>query len=44
MGLSKVLQLAGGYEYLVGLCGTGGANWTNNDWGVTTALVFVPQG
>jgi Collagen triple helix repeat (20 copies) len=43
MGLSKVLQLAAGYEYLVGMCGTGGANWTNNDWGATTALVFLPQ-
>jgi hypothetical protein len=44
MGLSKVLQLAAGYDYFVGLCGTGGPNWTNNDWGATTALVFVPQG
>jgi hypothetical protein len=43
MGLSKVLQLAGGFQYNVGMCGTGGANWTNNDWGTTTALVFEQQ-
>jgi hypothetical protein len=43
MGLSKVLQLAAGYQYNVGMCGTGGANWTNNDWGTTTALVVLPQ-
>lgn len=39
MGLSKVLQVPTG-QYTVGMCGTGGANWTNNDWGTTTALVF----
>jgi hypothetical protein len=39
MGLSKVLQLPPG-QYLVGLCGTGGAGWNNNDWGTTSALVF----
>ena len=42
MGLSRTLQLATG-QYLVGLCGTGGTGWNNNDWGSTTALVFVPQ-
>jgi hypothetical protein len=42
MGLSKVLLLAPG-EYLVGLCGTGGSGWNNNDWGTTSALVFNPQ-
>jgi Collagen triple helix repeat (20 copies) len=42
MGLSKVLQLAPG-QYLVGMCGTGGAGWNNNDWGTTSALVFTPQ-
>jgi hypothetical protein len=40
MGLSKVLQLAAG-QYTVGMCGTGGAGWNNNDWGTTTALVFM---
>lgn len=39
MELSKVLQLPTG-QYSVGMCGTGGANWTNNDWATTTALVF----
>jgi len=39
MGLSKVLTLSVG-QYSVGMCGTGGAGWTNNDWGTTTALVF----
>jgi hypothetical protein len=43
MGLTKVLQLAAGFDYNVGMCGTGGANWTNNDWGTTTALVLFPQ-
>jgi anthranilate phosphoribosyltransferase len=42
MGLSKVLQLAPG-QYLVGMCGTGGAGWNNNDWGTTSALVFKQQ-
>ena len=42
MGLSKVLQLSPG-QYQVGMCGTGGAGWGNNDWGTTTALVFTPQ-
>jgi hypothetical protein len=40
MGLSKVLQLAPG-QYLVGMCGTGGTGWNNNDWGTTSALVFT---
>ena len=42
MGLSKVLQLAPG-QYSVGMCGTGGAGWNNNDWGTTSALVFTQQ-
>ncbi len=42
MGMSKVLELAVG-EYKVGLCGTGGAYWTHNEWGATTAFVFTPQ-
>jgi hypothetical protein len=42
MGFSRILALAVG-QYSVGLCGTGGANWTNNDWGSTTALVFEAQ-
>ncbi len=42
MGLSRILQLPPG-EYLVGLCGTGGTGWNNNDWGTTTALVFTEQ-
>ncbi|HKH16975.1 MAG TPA: hypothetical protein VKA57_05565 [Solirubrobacteraceae bacterium] len=42
MGMSKVLTLPVG-QYHVGMCGTGGPNWTNNDWGTTTALVFTPQ-
>ena len=42
MGLSKVLQLSpSANPYLVGMCGTGGASWTNNDWGTTSALVFT---
>jgi hypothetical protein len=40
MGINKVLALAPG-EYQVGLCGTGGAGWVNNDWGTTTALVLT---
>ena len=39
MGLNKVLQLSAG-QYLVGMCGTGGAGWNNNDWGTTSALVL----
>ena len=42
MGLSKVLQLSPG-QYTVGMCGTGGAGWNNNDWGTTSALVFTQQ-
>ena len=42
MGLSKVLQLSP-RQYLVGMCGTGGAGWSNNDWGTTSALVFTQQ-
>jgi Collagen triple helix repeat (20 copies) len=41
MGLTKMLQLPPG-QYLVGLCGTGGSGWTNNDWGTTSALVLQP--
>jgi hypothetical protein len=42
MGMSKVLQLAPSPSpYVVGLCGTGGAGWNNNDWGMTTALLFT---
>jgi hypothetical protein len=40
MGLNRVLQLAAG-QYIVGMCGTGGAGWNNNDWGTTSALVFT---
>jgi hypothetical protein len=41
MGLTKVLQLPPSPNpYLVGMCGTGGAGWNNNDWGTTSALVF----
>jgi hypothetical protein len=39
MGMSRILELLPG-EYEVGLCGTGGAGWNNNDWGTTTALVI----
>src|SRR5262245_58523555 len=39
MGVTKVLQLAAGFNYSVGMCGTGGANWTNNDWGQTSVFV-----
>jgi hypothetical protein len=39
MGMSYILQVPAG-KYQVGLCGTGGPGWTNNDWGTTTALVF----
>jgi hypothetical protein len=42
MGLSKVIELPVG-QYQVGMCGTGGANWTHNEWGTTTALVFTQQ-
>jgi hypothetical protein len=40
MGMSRVLQLTPG-QYTVGLCGTGGAGWNNNDWGTTSVLVFT---
>lgn len=39
MGINRVLTLAPG-AYRVGMCGTGGIGWTNNDWGTTTAVVF----
>jgi len=40
MGMSKVLQLAPSPSpYVVGLCGTGGPGWNNNDWGTTSVLV-----
>jgi hypothetical protein len=39
MGINKILSLAPG-TYTVGMCGSGGTGWTNNDWGTTTALVF----
>lgn len=44
MGINRILTLAPG-QYVVGMCGnttgTGQAGgWTNNDWGITTALVF----
>jgi hypothetical protein len=42
MGMSKVLGLPVG-EYQVGMCGTGGANWTHQEWGTTSALVFTQQ-
>jgi hypothetical protein len=42
MGMSKVLTLPVG-QYQVGMCGTGGANWTHNEWGTTTALVFTQE-
>ena len=40
MGLSKILTLDPG-TYEVGMCGTGGNGWVNNDYGSTTALVFT---
>ena len=40
MGLNKVLDLAAG-QYIVGMCGTGGVGWSNNDYGTTSALVFT---
>jgi hypothetical protein len=40
MGINKILELTPG-TYTVGMCGTGGTGWTNNDWGATTALVFT---
>jgi hypothetical protein len=43
MGLSKVLELpVSPNPYLVGMCGTGGAGWTSNEWGTTSALVLTP--
>lgn len=42
MGLSKVFQLPPG-DYIVGMCGTGGTGWNNNDWGTTSVLVFTQQ-
>jgi hypothetical protein len=42
MGMSKVLELPVG-QYQVGLCGTGGANWTHDEWGTTSALVFTQE-
>ena len=38
-GITRVLTLAVG-SYMVGMCGTGGPGWINNDWGTTTALIF----
>jgi hypothetical protein len=40
MGFSRILTGLAPGDYEVGLCGTGGANWKNNDWGSTTALVL----
>ena len=40
MGFSRILENLTPAVYEVGLCGTGGANWNNNDWGSTTALVL----
>jgi hypothetical protein len=40
MGFSRILTNLAPGSYEVGLCGTGGANWTNNQWGSTTALVL----
>lgn len=41
MGLNKIIELPVSPDpYVVGMCGTGGANWTNNGWGTTSALVF----
>jgi hypothetical protein len=39
-GVTKVLQLPPNNTYVVGMCGTGGPGWNNNDWGMTTALVL----
>jgi hypothetical protein len=39
-GFSRIISNLDPGEYEVGLCGTGGANWNNNDWGSTTALVL----
>lgn len=45
MGLSRILQLPPSPNpYIVGLCGTGGQGWWNNDWGTTSALVFTESG
>jgi hypothetical protein len=38
-GVTKVLTLPVG-SYAVGMCGTGGPGWNNNDWGMATALVM----
>jgi hypothetical protein len=40
MGFSRILENLTPGDYEVGLCGTGGAGWNNNDWGSTTALVL----
>lgn len=45
MGLSRVLVLAPSPDlYIVGMCGTGGPGWNNNDWGTTSALVLTQSG
>jgi hypothetical protein len=40
MGFSHILENLPPGDYEVGLCGTGGSGWNNNDWGSTTALVL----
>ena len=40
LGFSRIIDELAPGEYEVGLCGTGGANWTSNEWGSTTALVL----
>jgi hypothetical protein len=40
MGFSRILENLTAGDYEVGLCGTGGTGWNNNDWGSTTALVL----
>ena len=40
MGLTRIMKLPTG-TYEVGMCGTSSnANWTDNDWGTTNALVL----
>jgi hypothetical protein len=41
-GLSAVITGLAAGTYIVGLCGssTNAANWVNNEWGYTSAMVF----
>jgi hypothetical protein len=40
MGFSRIIEDLGPGTYDVGLCGNAGANWNNNGFGSTTALVL----